>query len=297
MSKIERDKCKVVTGVSYARMDNSARRAADRHVSMALRNLLRVCPIPRTFLHSAMDSAYRAAQSRGGFHLRGFAVRRALGKRLLIRADPILLESFLDDRVLINGRAEQIFDRFIGGGDWSPLIVPLKPIITHRHAIEIASIPGSDFTQSKAYKFAMIRLGRGRPIQRNFVTLDTPEKIDNYFGYLRQLVESVQSKGIVPRSVYGSSIGLALSSGGTRRLWSELFESDIGVAIDADGTILRFASGKHRTGVATALGLASIPVEVRMVHSEWLARMMRESGLRAVDALLAGITNINHDSA
>ncbi len=284
-------------GISYARLDNSVRLASDKPVSIALRHWLQVYPYPRRFLRPAMDAAYRTAEMHGGFHLGGFVVRRVLGKRLVIHVDPTRLEHFLDERALIDGRPEQFADCFIGGGDWSPLISPLWNTGAHREMVELAGIPDRDFTKSRAYRYAYRQLGEGQPIKRNFVTLDTPEKIDGYFLYLIRLIESVEKDGLMSRGSFGSSIGLILSSGGIRRLWLEFFESDVGVAIDADGTLLRFASGKHRTGAAVGLGLNSIPVEVRMVHCDWLNGVMRETRLGVMDALLEGIDRLNLGNA
>ncbi len=64
-------------------------------------------------------------------------------------------------------------------------------------------------------------------------------------------------------------------------------ERDIGVAIDADGRLVRHTNGKHRMAAALALGIERIPVEIRLVHTGWLARQSERLGLSPADALLA----------
>jgi hypothetical protein len=74
--------------------------------------------------------------------------------------------------------------------------------------------------------------------------------------------------------------------------WVELMEADIGLAIGPGGETYHFGSGKHRIAAAQALGLKTVPVEVRMVHALWLERQIARSGLPPVEALLAGIRSI-----
>ena len=62
--------------------------------------------------------------------------------------------------------------------------------------------------------------------------------------------------------------------------------------IDESGRLIRHLGGKHRTAIAQALGLKSIPVEVRLVHVRWLAQEMRRTGLPAHRALVEGIRSL-----
>ena len=75
--------------------------------------------------------------------------------------------------------------------------------------------------------------------------------------------------------------------------WVEFGELDIGVAIGAGGELYRFASGKHRTAAAKALGLTSMPAEIRLVNAHWLSRQIAESGLSPARALRYGIDRLD----
>ena len=59
-------------------------------------------------------------------------------------------------------------------------------------------------------------------------------------------------------------------------------ERDIGVAITETGELIRHLGGKHRTAIAQALNLPTMPVEIRMVHTGWLAKQMERTGLRRI---------------
>lgn len=124
------------------------------------------------------------------------------------------------------------------------------------------------------------------------MALKTPALVERYFGNLAELARSIAESGVVRRSDYRRAAHL-FADFSVRRPWIEAVESDIGIAIGAQGEVYRFASGKHRTAIAQALGLASIPVEVRLVHADWLERQVAETGDAPAEALLRGIRSLN----
>ena len=232
------------------------------------------------------------AKSQGGFHLENFAAQRALGKALIMNIDPMQLRKFLDERILIDDEMVNITDRFIGGGDWSPVTVPLKEQFTHLEALTTARAKNYNYNKVRMYKRALNRCRNDRPIKRNFVALDTPEKVREYFDGLVELVRSIKEHGIISRHDYRATEQIQWKAKGLRHAWVENFESDIGVAISAGGRVLRFSSGKHRTGIAKGLRLKSIPVEVRMVHADWLTRQISRTGKPPAEALLNGLARL-----
>jgi hypothetical protein len=41
--------------------------------------------------------------------------------------------------------------------------------------------------------------------------------------------------------------------------------------MSSDGRLLRFLGGRHRLAIAQALKVPAVPVELRLVHLDWLA--------------------------
>jgi hypothetical protein len=64
------------------------------------------------------------------------------------------------------------------------------------------------------------------------------------------------------------------------------------VAINENGELIRHLGGKHRTAIAQALKLPSLPVEIRLVHTGWLARQMERTRLPAHKALVEGVRHL-----
>jgi hypothetical protein len=240
-------------------------------------------------LAAALQAAARS-EAEASFHLGGYAARRALGQALVVDIDPARLTQRLRHRVPENGRLRVIRDRFVGGGDWGPLLDPVGEASTYRDTREIVAA-GFEYQRTEAYRRALARAEAGAPLSRNFVALDTPTLVEHYFRRTAELARSIQQRGVVRRTQY-RRIAHVFGDPRLRPPWVEVVESDIGVAIAASGELLRFGPGKHRTAIAQALGLPSVPVEVRMVHADWLRRRMTANGLGPVDALLDGIAEL-----
>ena len=226
-----------------------------------------------------------------GFYLGGFAAQRALASKLWIDIDPAMVDKRLQHRFRHEGRACNVREKFLGAGDWTPLLRRLDRSSTHREVTEIVQA-GFDYLATSSYRNALARARGPKPMQRNFVLLSSPAKVEAYFRQTAEMCRSIQDIGLFRRSDYGRRpTGLAGPS--VRLPWIEFGEVDIGVAIGAAGELYRFASGKHRTAAAQALNLPSMPVEIRMVHGDWLARQMAETGLAPVGALAFGIERLN----
>lgn len=236
------------------------------------------------------DACAEAMRNGRGFYLGGFSARRALGAALIVDVDPRRVRERLKHRVVENGRSQSIRDKFLGAGDWSAMLEPVSSAPTYHDAFEVAAA-GLDYCRTEAFKQAMERAGGPRPVIRNFVTLNKPELVESYFRNVADLCRSVSESGVMPRSEYRRFSHL-FRSPRVRPPWIEAAESDVGVAIGPQGEIYRFASGKHRTAIAQALELTSIPVEVRVAHLDWLTGLMAATGLGPVGALLYGIRTL-----
>jgi hypothetical protein len=290
MSKVQGQSIDRPTSPSLRRREADERLTQTSNRRLALKHYLRLWPYPVSRLNTRLSEILPNARLEGGFYIPNFAAKRALGDKLLININPASVRRFLDDRILVDGIPMDLAEYFIGGGDWSDIIMPLRTSSTHREVYHVARHPELDFRETRPYARALSRLEKGKPYARNFITYRTKQEVDAYFGDVVKLIESIRSKGVLPRTRAKRHRNTKLQ--GPRNWWVEAFEADIGVAITRRGTIVRFASGKHRTAAAMGLGLKSIPVEVRMVHASWLQAQIERTGLQPVDALFDGMARL-----
>lgn len=92
-------------------------------------------------------------------------------------------------------------------------------------------------------------------------------KVDTYVDEYRRVAESMATDGY-------------------RR---EIAKDEIGVAIARDGTLLKASGGHHRFGLARALDLPTVTIEVRHIHVEWLRRHW--PGTDKLDSLVQAAIN------
>ena len=271
---------------AYCRLTSGERQLAEHPLLEGITALQRLLPLSQTRFDRKLGVAMAEARRRGtGFFVPGFAARRALGCELWIDIDPAVLERRLEHRFRQEGRVHIIRDRFLGAGDWTPLLRRLDRSTTHREVAEVVKA-GLQYRETHSYAKALDRARGPKPIRRNFVRLSSPDKVEAYFRQTADMCRSIEEFGLMRRSDYGRRLS-SFARPSVRLPWVEFGELDIGVAIGAGGELYRFASGKHRTAAAQALKLASIPVEIRLVHAEWLARRM-ETGLTPLAGLRKG---------
>lgn len=275
---------------AYRRPTSGERQLAEHPLLEGITALQRLLPLSQARFERRLARAMAEANRRGnGFYLAGFAARRALGRELWIDIDPAMLERRLEHRFWLDGQVRIIRDRFLGAGDWTPLLSRLHRSTTHREVAEVVEA-GLDYRATPMYAKALNRARGPKPMRRNFVRLSSPDKVEAYFRQTAEMCRSIEEFGLMRRSDYGRRLS-SFARPSIRLPWVEFGELDIGVAIGARGELYRFASGKHRTAAAQALKLTSIPVEIRLVHADWLARQMAESGRPPLDALLDAIRN------
>lgn len=275
---------------AYRRLTDGERERAESPLPDAIAALRRLLPLGPARFERRLEGALAKAGSGEGFHLGGFAARRALGGDLVIDIDPASLQRRLEHRFKHAGRVHNIRDRFIGAGDWTPLLRALERSSTHREVAEIVEA-GFDYRKTPSYARALDRAAGARPIKRNFVTMSSPARVEAYFRQTAEMCRSIHRFGLLRRRDYGWRLA-SFANPSVRLPWIEFGETEVGVAVGATGDLYRFASGKHRTAAALALGLASIPVEVRLVHAEWLIGRMAETGLSPLEALRRGLERL-----
>jgi hypothetical protein len=117
----------------------------------------------------------------------------------------------------------------------------------------------------------------GKPMWRQQILLDRRELIDLYFERFSALFRSIREHGVLSYNRL------------RERERAEPGERNVGVAIGCDGQLYRLPGGQHRTAIAKVLGLPSMPVEVRLIHTKWLSGVMSKSSHRPTDAVREGI--------
>jgi hypothetical protein len=190
-------------------------------------------------------------------------------------------------QVTDGARHIRLAGRFLDGADWSEVMSPFAAQRTYREMVDLLE-RGSAVSETRSYQYLLEAAAAGRPVNRNGVLLNSPALIDKYFQHYLALVESIRSDGMRRWAEQSRQPGSPASAVRPREV--EAQERDASVAIAADGQLVRFLGGRHRTAIAQALNLPTMPVEVRLVHVGWLNAVARETGLPAHEALLAGLS-------
>lgn len=205
------------------------------------------------------------------------------GPDLVFWTDPSTLTHRLHDRVSAGAADIRLGERFVDAGDWTDAVVPLDSIPEHRETVELVRY-GARYPDMPAFRTMLARIKKARPVQRYRMRLDSEEKLHAYFAYFLGLIDSIRESGFQEQSALKRPVDPA--GLGVRGKYAYR-QRNAGVAIGADGRLLRFLGGRHRTAIAQALGLAAIPVEARLVHVDWLAAV--SLGAPPVEALRSWI--------
>ena len=210
------------------------------------------------------------------------------GEKLLIHVDPARLTRRISDFVREPKGPRWVGSYFLDSADWSRALSQIASTPVHKEMSQIVEA-GLDYRATEAFAALNRIASEGRPTQRNGVVLKGRDEIEAYFRYCVGLITSVREHGIA-RQQFGSFNNPAgAADRRVRSMALDWTERDVGVAINADGELIRHLGGKHRTAIAQALHLPSMPVEVRMVHVNWLRRQVKQSGMPAHEALAWGL--------
>lgn len=241
-------------------------------------------------LHQTMRAIGAQAQP---FFLSQIQAADALGDTLLVEVDPRVIGLQLAARVKQGSHTIQVTDHFLGKGDWTRWLKPIETLQVDEEVRDVIA-HGDDFRATESYRRMLEQIAAGRATTRSLIALDSTALVDAYFGDLVNLIASIRHKGIVRRPTRGladlRSVAPSLSI--ARPLLVEMAESDIGLAVGADGALFRIGPGHHRMSIARRLGLARVPAELQLFHVKWLRQIMREEGLGPLAALRHGIARL-----
>ncbi|MCB1432806.1 MAG: hypothetical protein KDK75_10160 [Alphaproteobacteria bacterium] len=221
------------------------------------------------------------------------AFHGVFGNRLVIDVDPRQVTHQFPPNRVIAGQNVAAADYFLGRGPWAPMLEPLDKSVIHREVAELLA-HGGRYRGTAGYAALVRRLEAGRPAIRNLQDLDSIARIDGYFEDLHRLIVSIRDNGYRRRPDYDgleSASDAAKASSPVRPVLVELMESEIGIGVDADGSLVRVGPGNHRMAIARQLGLARVPVELRLFHAAWVRRQMAQ-GKGPLQSITAGVRRI-----
>jgi hypothetical protein len=228
------------------------------------------------------------AESRGqGFFVPASYVLSRFSDRLLMEIPAAAIKLRLADWVSWGDSRLHLGSRFIGAGDWSGIssLVMDSPVAREAHEIFEHRL---DYRVTLAYARYLERAEKGNPVRRNNIVLSSRELVASYFERFVDLFRSIQTHGVLRRKEHCRYAGLSLPSS-IRRLRAEWGEKEIGIAIGREGKVYRLPGGQHRAAIAIVLGVDLLPVQVRLVHSEWVLKRLEEHGGKLSNAILRGI--------
>ena len=234
-----------------------------------------------------MAAAVRSVRDgSGGPTITNREARWFFGASLTFWTDPRRLTSRLQEQADDGARPFWLSDRFLDGGDWRALIVSETDLREHREMQELVR-HRTDFRAAPTYRDLVRQAVSGMPARRLIMTLDSAAAVDLYFEHYLRLIETIEAEGY--RDRYALGLYQPPRGGGLAARLKGQHKRNIGVAIGPDGGLLRFLGGRHRAAIAQGLGLASVPVEIRLVHAAWLVAECDRTGCNPVEALEAWV--------
>ncbi|WP_373504868.1 hypothetical protein [Aestuariivirga sp.] len=226
----------------------------------------------------------------------GHEFRGLLGGSLVIHADPRLVQEQFPPAAKINGETLRFDDCAIGRGKWQPHLRPVQGSALYREVGDV--LAGGGIRNRQSFADLMRKAENGKPAIRYLLALDSEHKIERYFDEVFSLVESIRTNGYRTRARREpEEAGLAAAERATdaRSQLVEMMETEVGMAVDADGALVRVGPGNHRFAIAHQLGLPRIPVELRLFHARWLREAFRSHGQHAPAAVIAAASRLNID--
>ena len=209
------------------------------------------------------------------------AARRAFGPLLVHQISPTALHVWLI-------KTESFGKKLVQAGEWR-MVRRMSQHPVYQRMEQLVQY-GRAYREMPVYASLLTQALKGTPHICNEVALNSETVLDVYFERYLQLIESIRRSGVLPRERLVASTDDPL----VRLPTSEIIRlpgaddgpKDIRVAIGPNGELLQMGSGRHRTAIAQVLGLERIPVEIRLMHVEWLSKLVERSGKSPLDALL-----------
>ncbi len=208
-------------------------------------------------------SMYRGAMARAqrsgtGLYLHPRWLHACLGEHLDVDIPPVRISRVLPDWLVIDGVRRHTSDHALFAGDWRGVLRRIETTPVHREAIELAA-HAMDYRSTAVYADMVARVDRGEATVRQHRRLRTRADVDAYFERFVALFASIRVRGL-----------LRHGRGAAR---------DVGIALGPHGEPVRLPGGQHRLAIAQALELPAIPVQIRMLHTDFIARVAIDLGV------------------
>lgn len=211
---------------------------------------------------------------------------RAWGEALEMELPAKALQLRMYDWVRCQDQTRHVSHYFLTEAYWASLVRPIRPSSIMREA-DYLRAGKLAYRDTKVYSRYLEMMEQGYTIMRNRTLINSRAKLDDYFDRFVALYRSIEERGVMRmRDVRGDAgVPGSTAPGGKGRLGRN---SDIGVAIGPDGTLAALPGAQHRLAVAHALSLERVPVQIRMIHGQWL-RGAVEAGADYAAALPAAL--------
>lgn len=222
------------------------------------------------------------------FRLPSSVAIRNFGSALALDLPSNQLLRRLPDWLQCGAQRLHVSEYFLGVGDWGAVAHDFQQTSVYREAEELWQSK-LDFRRTEAYACYLRHCAEGRPMRRNKVFLDSQKSIDGYFEAFVGLFHSIAEHGLLRRADLRQRTLNAPVGVGPRRWRSEVVERDPGIALDATGEVYRLPGAQHRTAIGLVLGLPTMPVEVRLIHGDFLRNRFTPHALVSPEALRAAL--------
>lgn len=223
----------------------------------------------------------------------GLEFRQLFQGKLAINADPQAVEQQLPPVGHVEGKPIRFDAMALGRGDWSAHLNKVTTAPIYREVADV--LAGGDIRQSKSYRAIQKRAAEGNPVIRYLTPLDSEAAAERYYAHVAKLANSIRSFGYRVRGL--RNIAMAETHGhklatDARPIGIELGESEVGLAVGADGTLIRLGPGNHRFAIARQLGLTSIRVEIRLFHVRFLRDIFDAEGTAQRSSIIEAVRRL-----
>lgn len=168
------------------------------------------------------------------------------------------------------------FNYFVIDGDWD---VDGDSVQSDRNYLEISDLIafGAKYKQSESFARCLSELSEGKAQKDHSGHPYTSEQsIADTFDYYLALIGDMRVNGYVQR----------------KDLTHSKLDTDIGVAVARDGSLLHFRRGHHRLAIAKQIGLTSVAVQVQLVHAEWVLNQIEAYNCEEMLAINFGLRGL-----
>ena len=196
-------------------------------------------------------------------------VEAALVDQLEIVVEPKSIIGWLPETMDIKGLEVETKWWFVLPGSWENDARPFEDHETYAPMRDLVTAP--DLKQSPSY-LSLIEQQTGGMAPSRVTKVDGT--VDGYFSFYKALAQKMRETSAVP----------------------DFGENDkdrhIGVAVGPNGQLYHHQKGHHRVMLSKLLHLSEIRVQVRAVHPQWVAGIMRGSKHSYADAIAIGISRL-----